>query len=149
MDVSEQMADAQDLIANGAAAIVELLREGEIQPYDLLDALEQRIAVVDQAVNALPTLCFERARAHADRLMRQPPAERGPLCGLPVPIKDLIDLPAYARPEDRRFMPIMFRRNPIFWSSTSRRMAASSTLCRTRRSSAPVQTPSIPCSVQP
>jgi amidase len=86
------MADAQDLIASDAAAIVELLRQGEIQPHDLLDALEQRITAVDQAVNALPTLCFERARAHADRLMRQPPAERGPLCGLPVPIKDLIDV---------------------------------------------------------
>jgi amidase len=86
------MADAQDLIANDACAIVDLLRDGEIKPHDLLDALERRIVAVDPAVNALPTLCFERARAHADRLMQQPLAERGLLGGLPVPIKDLIDV---------------------------------------------------------
>jgi amidase len=86
------MVDAQGLIANDACAIVDLLREGEIRPHDLLDALEQRIAAVDPAVNALPTLCFEQARAHADRLMQQPLAERGLLGGLPVPIKDLIDV---------------------------------------------------------
>jgi len=86
------MADAQDLIANDACAIVDLLLNGDIKPHDLLDALERRIAAVDPAVNALPTLCFERARAHADRLMRQPLAERGLLGGLPVPIKDLIDV---------------------------------------------------------
>jgi amidase len=49
---------------------------------------------VDGAVNALPTLCFDRARAHADRLMRLPAAERGPLAGLPVPIKDLTEVAA-------------------------------------------------------
>jgi amidase len=41
---------------------------GEVTPLDLLDALEKRIAEVDGKVNALPTLCFDRARAtpHAD-----------------------------------------------------------------------------------
>ena len=43
-------------------------------------------------VNALPTLCFDRARQHADRLMQQPVAERGQLAGMPIPIKDLIDV---------------------------------------------------------
>src|SRR6266516_4222816 len=86
------MADAQDLIANDACAIVDLLLNGDIKPHDLLDALERRIAAVDPAVNALPTLCFERARAHADRLIQHPLAERGLLGGLPVPIKDLIDV---------------------------------------------------------
>ena len=48
------MADAQDLIANDACAIVDLLWDGEIKPHDLLDALERRIAAVDPAVNACP-----------------------------------------------------------------------------------------------
>jgi amidase len=80
------------LIALDACAVVERLRNGSVSPHDLLDALEARIAEVDGQVNALPTLCFERARAHADRLAALPPAERGPLCGLPVPIKDLTDV---------------------------------------------------------
>jgi amidase len=85
-------ARSQDLIRRDACAVVDELRRGEVSPHDLLDALEARIAAVDPAVNALPTLCFERARQHADRLMKRPVAERGPLCGLPVPIKDLTDV---------------------------------------------------------
>lgn len=81
-----------DLIRMTATDIVEGLRQGTITPLDCLDALQQRVAAVDGAVNALPTLCFDRARAHARRLMERPLAERGPLAGLPVPIKDLTDV---------------------------------------------------------
>src|SRR5262249_3486511 len=78
-----------DLIRANGVTGVDRLRRGEVTPHALLDALEARIAAVDGDVNALPTLCFDRARAHADRLMRLPVSERGPLAGLPVPIKDL------------------------------------------------------------
>ena len=81
-----------DLIRMTATAIVEGLKSGAISPLDCLDALEKRVGEVDGAVNALPTRCFERARAHARRLMQKPVAERGVLAGLPVPIKDLIDV---------------------------------------------------------
>jgi amidase len=81
-----------DLIHLTANEIVTLLRREEITPLDCLDALEVRIAQVDKAVNALPTLCFERARDHAKALMRKPVAERGRLSGLPIPIKDLNDV---------------------------------------------------------
>ena len=59
-----------ELIRFTANEIVSLLRNKEITPLDCLDALEARIAQVDKAVNALPTLCFERARDHANALMR-------------------------------------------------------------------------------
>jgi amidase len=81
-----------DLIRMTAMEIVAGLRGGAITPLDCLDALERRIAAVNPAVNALPTLCFERARGHARGLMEKPPAARGALAGLPVPIKDLIDV---------------------------------------------------------
>jgi amidase len=87
-----QQDHASELIAQEATAIVGRLRSGEITPHDLLDALEARIGTVEPHVNALPTLCFERARTHADRLMTQPIAERGLLCGLPIPIKDLMQV---------------------------------------------------------
>jgi amidase len=83
---------SDELIRLDANTIVARLRRGEVTPHDLLDALEARIAKVDGAVNALPTRCFDRARQHADRLMKKPIAERGRLAGMPVPIKDLIDV---------------------------------------------------------
>ena len=43
-------------------------------------------------MNALPTRCFDRARQHADRLMKKPVMERGALAGMPIPIKDLVDV---------------------------------------------------------
>jgi amidase len=82
----------QGLVRETACAIVDKLKAGEVTPLDLLDALEKRIAEVDDKVNALPILCFDRARKHARALMEKPAAERGRLAGLPVPIKDLTNV---------------------------------------------------------
>ena len=86
------MASDQALVRATACAIVDKLNAGEVTPLDLLDVLEARIAEVDGKVNALPTLCFDRARAHAEALMKKPLRARGLLAGLPVPIKDLTDV---------------------------------------------------------
>jgi amidase len=81
-----------DLIKKTACEVVESLKSGELTPLDCLEALEKRIAAVNEKVNALPTLCFDRAREHARGLMKQPIERRGPLAGLPVVIKDLVDV---------------------------------------------------------
>lgn len=85
------MADTA-LTSKTALETVDLLRKGTISPLDCLDALEARIAAVDGAVNALPTLCFDRARDRARRLMEKPADARGALSGLPVAIKDLTNV---------------------------------------------------------
>jgi amidase len=99
-----------DLLRADACTVVDLLRRGEVSPRELLAELERRIAVVDPAVNALPTLCFDRAYAHADRLVRTPAAERGLLAGLPVVIKDLADVAGvrttYGSPIFRDHVPL-------------------------------------------
>jgi amidase len=86
----------QDLIRMSATEAVKRLRARDISPLDLIDASERRIAAIEPSVNALPTLCFDRARDHAKRLMavKYPPEakERGWLGGLPVSIKDLTDV---------------------------------------------------------
>jgi amidase len=82
----------QGLVRETANAIVDKLRKGDVTPLDLLDVLEKRIAEVDGKVNALPTLCFDRARTHAKALMQKKPAERGLLAGMPIPIKDLTNV---------------------------------------------------------
>jgi amidase len=82
----------QGLVRATACAVIDKLNSGEVTPLDLLDMLEKRIAEVDGKVNALPTLCFDRARTRAKALMQKPVGKRGLLAGLPVPIKDLIDV---------------------------------------------------------
>ena len=78
-----------DLIRQSACEVVAALAVGDLSPHDALDAVQARVEAVDPVINALPTRCFDRARDHADRLRAVPPAERGELAGLPVPIKDL------------------------------------------------------------
>lgn len=77
------------LIWKTATEIRDLLAKDEVSPLDLLDSLETRIAAVEPKINALPTLCFERARDAAKALMEKPKEERGTLMGIPVAIKDL------------------------------------------------------------
>ncbi len=77
------------LINSTAREVVGWLEKGEVGHDEVLDALEARIAEVDGRVNALPTLCFDRARKHAAEIAARAVAERGVLGGLPVPIKDL------------------------------------------------------------
>ena len=90
------MSAQDELIRLTASAAVSHLKRGEITPFELLEAAERRISEVEPAINALPTLCFERAREHARRLMRgegrEAEDEPGWLGGLPIAIKDLTDV---------------------------------------------------------
>jgi amidase len=76
-------------------AVARLARR-EVSPLELVEAAAARIAAVEPEVNALPTLCLDRARAHAKRLMqgegREMEGAPGWLGGLPVSIKDLTDV---------------------------------------------------------
>jgi amidase len=82
----------EKLISLHALDVVAQLRTGAISPLDCLDVVEGRIASVNGPVNALVTLCLDRARQSATALMKRPLNERGLLCGLPLPIKDLTDV---------------------------------------------------------
>jgi amidase len=86
------VASDQKLVHATACAVIDKLNAGEVTPLDLLDVLEQRIAEVDGKVNALPTLCFDRARDRAKALMKKPVGNRGLLAGMPIPIKDLTNV---------------------------------------------------------
>jgi amidase len=75
-----------------AREAVRLLKAGEIEPADLLEASLARIAAVEPAINAVVTVCASRAR----QALRRLPADRaangdepGWLGGLPIGIKDL------------------------------------------------------------
>ncbi len=80
-----------ELCALEAHQVVALLKKGEIKPVELLDAAFERIGQVEDKVNALPTLCEERARAALGDLKTRAANsdEPGWLAGLPLTIKDL------------------------------------------------------------
>ncbi|MDF1722732.1 MAG: amidase family protein [Minwuia sp.] len=75
-----------------ATEAVNRLRTGDVTPLELIDAAAERIAVVEPAVNALPTLCLDRARDRARNLQRPATADAGHLYGLPIAIKDLTNV---------------------------------------------------------
>src|ERR1700760_1834611 len=110
---------SEELIRLTATEAVSRLRRHEISPLDLIDAAAARIAAVEPAVNALPTLCLDRAREHAKRLMngegREAEGEPGWLGGLPVAIKDLTDVAGvrttYGSPIFRDHVPV--RSHPV------------------------------------
>lgn len=72
-----------------AVEAVRLLRAGEVHPTELLDAAFSRIDAVEPAINAMPTLCRERAYEAAGKI--DPKSSELPnwLAGLPIGIKDL------------------------------------------------------------
>ena len=83
-----------ELIGLSACEAVEKLRLGEVSSLELIDAAEARIAKTDGTLNALPTLCLERAREHAKRIMAKAPSDAAPhyLHGLPIAVKDLVEV---------------------------------------------------------
>jgi len=90
---------SDELWRMSAIEAVARLRKGEVSPLELVEAAARRIAQVEPAVNAMPTLCLclDRARDHARRIMQggaacEAAGEAGWLAGLPVSIKDLTDV---------------------------------------------------------
>lgn len=83
-----------DLCRISATAAVDLLRRRQVSPLELLDAAAARIAETDPSLNAIPTLCLDRARDQAKALMRSPPADPPGhfLHGLPIVVKDNVEV---------------------------------------------------------
>lgn len=81
-----------ELYQQSATDVVAKLKSGEVSIQETLDAVQARVSDVDQRINSLPTLCFDRASKKAKQLQSLPVEERGALCGLPVTIKDLTEV---------------------------------------------------------
>lgn len=88
-----------------AVEVRDLLKEGEVTPGELVDAAYQRIEAVDGPVNAMVTLCPDRARKKA----ADPSLKDTLLAGVPVAIKDLSEVEGvrttWGSPIYRDFVP--------------------------------------------
>lgn len=77
-----------------ARQMVDLLRTRQVSPLEAIDASAARIEETDGDLNAMPILCVERARDRAKDITHDPGkgAGRGQLYGLPIAVKDLVDV---------------------------------------------------------
>ncbi len=84
-----------DLVRLSARDAAQILRRGEVSPTEMVEASVRRIEATDGDLNALPTLCAERALDHAKRIETARTADGGRsgwLGGLPIAVKDLNDV---------------------------------------------------------
>src|SRR3954454_12146739 len=78
---------------DGVAAQAESVRRGEVSARELVERTLRRIEQVDGELNAFGAVFAERALADADRVDgRRAQGERLPLLGVPVAVKDEIDI---------------------------------------------------------
>ncbi len=81
-----------EICAKPAFEVVDMLCKGEVSPAEVLSASFERIAAVEPAVNAMPTICPERAEAMIAVMDGDTCRPREWLGGLPVAIKDLTEV---------------------------------------------------------
>ena len=61
----------EELIKKCASEIKEMLSKGEVTPVELVEASANRIAQIEPEINAMPTLCVEKALDRAKALTKQ------------------------------------------------------------------------------
>jgi len=85
--MSEEMAFA------GAARQAEMVRAGEVSPTELVAMYLERIARLDPQLNAFRVVLAERAMLEAEQAeARIKAGEERPLLGVPIALKDSVDL---------------------------------------------------------
>ena len=83
----------EDLAFAGVARLSELLRAGEVTPRELVELYLARIERLDSKLNAFVSVRGEAALAEADAaLERLRAGESGPLLGVPMVVKDNVDV---------------------------------------------------------
>jgi amidase len=85
--------EPRELAFAGLARQAELVRAGEVSARELVEVYLERIARLDPELNAFLTVAGERALAEADQAdARRRAGDERPLLGVPVAIKDEVDV---------------------------------------------------------
>ena len=112
---------------DGALETAARVRKGELSPHEAIEDAIGRIEHLDAHINAVAVCDFERAIATAKAMDGTTPGEHQPLFGVPIGVKDIIDVAGL----------------PTVAGSPS---AANAPLCRTMIRSASERMTSILCS---
>src|SRR3954451_8451008 len=84
---------SDDLAFAGAAKQAEMVRAGEVSPKELVQLCLDRIGRLDPELNALRKVFAEKALLEAEQAeARVRAGEERPLLGVPVAIKDEVDV---------------------------------------------------------
>jgi amidase len=84
---------SEDLAFAGAARQAEMVRGKEVSPSELVELYLERIERIDPKLNAYRVVLGDQARAEAKRAEeRLASGDEGPLLGVPVAVKDNVDL---------------------------------------------------------
>jgi len=77
-----------------ATQAVDLLQRREVSPLELIDVAVARIEATNPKINAIVTPCYDRAREHAQRILKEKRTDVPPhyLYGLPIAVKDGTDV---------------------------------------------------------
>ena len=85
--------DAAELVRAGISRQAELIASGEVSSRELTEACLARISLLEPRLNAFRVVLAERARERADEAdRRRAEGERAPLLGVPVAVKDNLDV---------------------------------------------------------
>jgi len=84
----------EEILTMPACDVVSLLRQNKVSPMELIDMAAARIQEVDGQINAVPTLCIERAKTKAKEMKAGQRSDSPPnyLHGLPILVKDLTEV---------------------------------------------------------
>jgi amidase len=84
---------SEEIAFAGAARQAEMVRAGEVSPTELVAIHLERIARLDPQLNAFRVVLGERAMLEAEQAQaRLKAAEERPLLGVPIALKDSVDL---------------------------------------------------------
>ncbi len=81
-----------------ATEMAVALRRGQVTPRDLLDDARTQVSRLNGSLNAFLALTDELAETQAERaaqMLRDDPGGAGPLCGIPVALKDVLCVEGY------------------------------------------------------
>jgi aspartyl-tRNA(Asn)/glutamyl-tRNA(Gln) amidotransferase subunit A len=85
---------AEQITGASAVCLLDAYRTRTLSPVEVVDALAERIEMLDPALSAFNTLCLARAReeaAAAEAAYRRAGSEPRELEGVPIGVKDLFD----------------------------------------------------------
>ena len=88
-----------ELIDEDATGLAERLRAREFTQAELVETFIRRIEVMNPALNFMTNSAFDRARSKADTI----PLD-APFAGVPILMKDMIDIGGLPRTDGSRFM---------------------------------------------
>lgn len=84
---------SDELTKLSALAVRDLLMAGEVSSIELVEAAAARLAIIEPQLNAVPTLCLDRAMEQAGAADAARRAGRASLLGgLPIVVKDNNDV---------------------------------------------------------